>query len=1103
MDTKDVAITISNLTKYEPRPGENTYTRSERVMSQRPGMRQLREPAAQAKERLTTHFDSPNVNQKNGGAERRSSQHPDLADTHPLTEGLLDVGKERSGSNSASVPRIDQIFVGPTAVTPVFSPRKARARTSSDVADPRVNGGGANEGGVEMSEIVSGEPSEGMDAAEDLDADKFGMWDGVFARCLLNIFGVIMFLRVPWMVAYAGVLNSLLIIIVSVVITTISATSLSAICTNGLVAGGGAYYLISRSLGPEFGGAIGIMFFVANAVAVPMYLIGFAETIVNMAGGETIMVEGWDLRIISFISLAFITIICFAGLKYVVKFQLMLLALLVLSILAFIVGIFIPHPELPAYNDGLSTDIIGQNFMPDWNRKHVVTTLNGTTLRCEVPTPNGPTPTAQMTAAEVLETADGSVNFAVALAVFFPAVTGIMAGANISGDLKDPSSAIPKGTNLALGVSTIVYIVLVFCVGASGIRSVAGIAQGEACPFGGTFHDSSFMARVSLWPPIVYAGIFASTLSSGIASLVGAPRILQAVAKDKLFPYTDILAKGTGSADEPLMAYALTILITVGCVLVGELNAIAPLITNFFMSSYALTNFACYSNSIAKTPGWRPTFRYYNKWLSLFGTFLCVIFMFWLNLWMSLATVIIGIMLHQSVAFLKPDVNWGSAGEGARYLRVLRSLRALETTREHVKNWRPSLLVLADSAADSAGSEEANLTGMLKLTRDCRKGHGMSIVGSVIVGGTAEADGGLLSDTISGVEERGELLSELLAREETKAFSRAICADSMRSGRLSLMQASGVGKMKPNTLMLSFLDDWESKSPSTIRSYVSTIGDAFDLGYGVIILRNPQTYSARADSPPTKKDIEADDMDPKERAMRASRASVQGLLELVVEDLDEDDEEDERNAQEAAIEGMHEDDPSVDCWWLSDDGGLTLLVPHLILQSKMWRGKRSTKMRLMNTLREDELARAGRELTRLDDLVNKKFRIGAEVVNVILGAAGKTPGRAGKKYRRKLDVAFQNLRREMQEQDKEDLDRILNKCANDAAPRIRIGQVIAKRSKSARLVVISIPVPRKDKMVNEWYPYYYMSLLDAISKVPDVPVVLIHGSQEDVLTFYS
>ena len=166
--------------------------------------------------------------------------------------------------------------------------------------------------------------------------------------------------------------------------------------------------------------------------------------------------------------------------------------------------------------------------------------------------------------------------------------------------------------------------------------------------------------------------------------------------KDKLFPYTDILAKGTGSADEPLMAYALT-MITVGCVLVGELNAIAPLITNFFMSSYALTNFACYSNSIAKTPGWRPTFRYYNKWLSLFGTFLCVIFMFWLNLWMSLATVI-GIMLHQSVAFLKPDVNWEVQARVPDICAPLRSLRALETTREHkelaaISSFLPTVLL--------------------------------------------------------------------------------------------------------------------------------------------------------------------------------------------------------------------------------------------------------------------------------------------------------------------------------------------------------------------------------------------------------------------------
>ena len=373
------------------------------------------------------------------------------------------------------------------------------------------------------------------------EGEKFGMWDGVFARCLLNIFGVIMFLRVPWMVAYAGLYNALLIIMISVSITGISATSLSAISTNGIVANGGAYYMISRSLGAQFGGAIGLMFYIANAVGCPMYLVGFAETIVGMSGGNTLMVEGWDLQIVGILSLILIAIICFAGLKYVVKFQLALLGLLVLSILAFIIGAFIPslHSNFSAW-----TSPGTQNFWPDWNRDaaYKSTDLNRT-LECAYTRP-GTTDTIMLSASDMLQQIDGTVTFGSVLAVFFPAVTGIMAGANISGDLKDPSYAIPKGTNLALIVSTAIYILLAIIVALIGLRSVPGLVNGTECPFGGIYHDYLFMAKVSLWPPIVYAGIFASTLSSAIASLVGAPRILQAVAQDKLFPGLEVFGRG-------------------------------------------------------------------------------------------------------------------------------------------------------------------------------------------------------------------------------------------------------------------------------------------------------------------------------------------------------------------------------------------------------------------------------------------------------------------------------------------------------------------------------------------------------------------------------
>ena len=547
--TDSYNVQLSVLSQNEPRPGENTYTRRENGGNNlRPDIKQLRTPL---KRNIAELFDSTPNGEDDGGSEDAKT---------PI---------RTSGDSSLEKP--STFSLDPTQ----------KAESDTDAGS-----------GVVQAETQKDE------------GEKFGMWDGVFARCLLNIFGVIMFLRVPWMVAYAGLLNALLIILISVSITGISATSLSAISTNGIVANGGAYYMISRSLGAQFGGAIGLMFYIANAVGCPMYLVGFAETIVGMSGGNTMMVDGWDLQIVGILSLILIAIICFAGLKYVVKFQLALLALLVLSIFAFIIGAFIPslHSNFPAWTSPGS-----QNLLPDWNRDAAYEgkVLNST-LKCAYTRP-GTTDRVMLSASDMLQQIDGTVTFGSVLAVFFPAVTGIMAGANISGDLKDPSYAIPKGTNLALIVSTAIYILLAIIVALIGLRSVPGLVSGTECPFGGIYHDYLFMARVSLWPPIVYAGIFASTLSSAIASLVGAPRILQAVAQDKLFPGLEVFGRGVGKSNEPMAAYALTTVITIACIIIGDLNAIAPLITNFFMASYALTNLAVYEASASKSPGWRPT----------------------------------------------------------------------------------------------------------------------------------------------------------------------------------------------------------------------------------------------------------------------------------------------------------------------------------------------------------------------------------------------------------------------------------------------------------------------------------------------------------------
>ena len=169
------------------------------------------------------------------------------------------------------------------------------------------------------------------------------------------------------------------------------------------------------------------------------------------------------------------------------------------------------------------------------------------------------------------------------------------------------------------------------------------------------------MNVISAWGPIIYAGCFAATLSSAISSLEGAPRVLQALAKDKLFPYIETFSVGYGNNNSPIRGYIAVFAVSLICILIGDLNLIAGLQSNFFVAAYALVNFSVFHASVTKSPGWRPGFKYYNKWLSLVGTVLCIAVMFFMDWHAALTTFIIIIILYVCVCVRKPQANWGSS----------------------------------------------------------------------------------------------------------------------------------------------------------------------------------------------------------------------------------------------------------------------------------------------------------------------------------------------------------------------------------------------------------------------------------------------------------
>ena len=423
----------------------------------------------------------------------------------------------------------------------------------------------------------------------------FGTFGGVFTPCTLTILGVIMFLRFGYVVGQAGIIFALIIVLASNLITLLTTLSLSAIATNTEVKGGGAYFLISRSLGVEFGGAIGLVFFLAQAISVAMYVIGFSEAFVASVPAEMSKV------VVATICNTFVFICVFIGAGWTIRLQYFILAILVASLVSFYLG------AIPAFD----AEILQNNLASSFTQKESFFTM---------------------------------------FALFFPAVTGIMAGANMSGDLKDPARSIPTGTLLSIVFTGAIYLSLALLMG--GTRSSAVLS---------TLNDKSLViADISAWPFLITAGVFAATLSSALGSMMGAPRILQAFARDNVFPSLRLFAVGSGQNNEPRRAIILTFVISQAAILmVSDLNTIAPLITMFFMITYGLLNLATFYEAITKNPSYRPRFRFSHWSTSLAGTIGCLAVMFLID-WIWASVAIVGMsVLYFYISQKEVETRWG------------------------------------------------------------------------------------------------------------------------------------------------------------------------------------------------------------------------------------------------------------------------------------------------------------------------------------------------------------------------------------------------------------------------------------------------------------
>ena len=585
-----------------------------------------------------------------------------------------------------------------------------------------------------------------------------GTFAGVFTPSALTILGIILFLRLDYVVGNAGFGRALLIIGLANVISVLTSVSLSAIATNLKVKGGGDYYLISRTLGLEFGGAIGLVLFLAQSVSIAFYCIGFGEVMVDMLGSEKIL---FMPQLVAVAAVCFLFIFAWLGADWATRFQYVVMVLLSAALLSFFAG------GIPRWESA--------KFVQNW-------------------------------AAPA-----GGPDFWLLFAIFFPAVTGFTQGVSMSGDLKDPGKSLPLGTFLAVGVSILVYF---------GVALVyAGALSNE------TLASTGAMKRIALFGPLIDAGVIAATLSSAMASFLGAPRILQSLAADRIFPFLLPFAKGAGPAGNPRRGVLLAAGIALLTISMGSLNAVAAVVSMFFLISYGLLNYATYFEARAASPSFRPRFKWFDLRLSLVGFLACLLAIMAIDLKTGIIAVSILFAIHQYLKRTAGPARWADSRRAYHLQRIRENIFSAAAEPEHPRDWRPQILAFSN--------DSQRRTRLVRFSSWIEGRSGMTTVVQILEGTGAKA----LRDRI---EAENELHRDMQA-SGLSAFPLAMVAPEFASGLNSLLQVYGIGPLKANTILVNWLNP---NSPYSIWFKQILFGrhlrTVYRLGGNIVILNTDE-----------------------------------------------------------------------------------------------------------------------------------------------------------------------------------------------------------------------------------------------------------------------
>ncbi|CAG9836957.1 unnamed protein product [Diabrotica balteata] len=648
---------------------------------------------------------------------------------------------------------------------------------------------------------------------------------------------------------------------------------------------------------------------------------------------------------------------------------------------------------------------------------------------------------------------------------------------------KDPATAIPRGTLLSLLISMFSYAVFVIFAGGAALRDASGnttdlmngsityCVTDESCKYG-LFNSYQMMQIMSSWWPLIYAGCFAATLSTALTNLLSVPRLIQALGIDRIYPGLIFFSKGYGKHGEPYRGYILTFIVSIAFLLIAELNAIAPLISNFYLASYALINFCTFHAALIKPLGWRPTFRYYNTWLSLSGFIMCVVIMFLINWWSSLITFGIIWGLYLLVVYRKPDVNWGSSTQAQTYKTALTTAQRLNNISEHVKNYKPQILVLC-------GYPQVRPL-LIDFANLITKSHSLLIIGDVI---NKRINHRTRSTRTSKVY-------NYLRNRKIKAFYTIIDNMSFEIGSKALLQTSGIGKLSPNVLMMGYKNDWQICNKEELLAYFNVLHAAFDHRVAVAILRlgDGLDYGILLDDADQDRISNDASLTPASRnELRTSVSSnimhADSNLSLTTVGLPENNSyinlqtpagshngkqkkqrpgldeiiitpPDEQAKLEEKLDMFRRKQPKgyIDVWWLYDDGGLTMLLPYIINTRNSYSSCKLRVFAMANN--KNELLQEEKNMAHL----LSKFRLDYYSLQMV--------SIADKPQDSTIDFFNELLTRFITTEEVKESDCMISTAEIAASQdktyrQLRLRELLLQHSSEANLIVMSLPCPGK------------------------------------------